>query len=290
MKHVRIAPIDLKASKEINEVWIHDRIAEDPSILGLGDVAVRDRERIHPGAGRLDMLLQDTESAARYEVEIQLGPTDPSHIIRTLEYWDIERKRYPQYEHIAVIIAEDITSRFLNVIGLFNGSIPIIAIQMRAVQMPEGVGLIFTKVLDATQRGLEDEDEEAYTPADRAYWESRATPAAVKMADQILELARSFAPSEIQLTYKKPYIGFQVGGKSVLFALCHPRKNVMTLDICMPQSPEMDERVEKSGITLIDYNARYRKYRIRLTAPEITKHRDLLKDMLQAAYRLRNND
>jgi hypothetical protein len=110
------------------------------------------------------------------------------------------------------------------------------------------------------------------------------------MADQILELASSFAPSDIQLTYKKPYIGFQVGGKSVLFALCRPRKNVMTLEIIMPQSPEMNERVEKSGINLIDYNARYRKYRIRLIAPEITKHRDLLKDMLQAAYRLRNND
>lgn len=43
-------------------------------------------------------------------------------MIRTIEYWDIERKRYPQYEHCAVIIAEDITSRFLNVIQLFNGS------------------------------------------------------------------------------------------------------------------------------------------------------------------------
>ncbi len=290
MKHVRIAPIDLKASKEINEVWIHDRIAEDPSILGLGDVAVRDRERIHPGAGRLDMLLQDTESTARYEVEIQLGPTDPSHIIRTLEYWDIERKRYPQYEHIAVIIAEDITSRFLNVISLFNGSIPIIAIQMRAVQMPDGVGLIFTKILDATQRGLEDEDEEAYTPADRAYWESRATPAAVKMADHILELTRSFAPSDIQLTYKKPYIGFQVGGKSVLFALCRPRKNTINLEVRLPQSPEMNERLEKSGVPLLEYQRRWGCYRIRLAASDLTKHREVLQDMLQAAYRLRNND
>jgi hypothetical protein len=290
MKHVRIAPIDLKASKEINEVWIHDRIAEDPSILGLGDVAVRDRERIHPGAGRLDMLLQDTESTARYEVEIQLGPTDPSHIIRTLEYWDIERKRYPQYEHIAVIIAEDITSRFLNVISLFNGSIPIIAIQMRAVQMPDGVGLIFTKILDATQRGLEDEDEEAYTPADRAYWESRATPAAVKMADHILELTRSFAPSDIQLTYKKPYIGFQVGGKSVLFALCRPRKNTINLEVRLPQSPEMNERLEKSGVPLLEYQRRWGCYRIRLAASDLTKHCEVLQDMLQAAYRLRNND
>ena len=28
----------------------------------------------------------------RYEVEIQLGRVDESHIIRTIEYWDIEKK------------------------------------------------------------------------------------------------------------------------------------------------------------------------------------------------------
>ncbi len=60
-------------------------------------------------------------------MEIQLGKTDESHIIRTIEYWDIERKRYPQYDHVAVIVAEDITSRFLSVIGLFNGAIPLVA-------------------------------------------------------------------------------------------------------------------------------------------------------------------
>ena len=73
---------------------------------------------------RLDLLFIDSDGKERYEVEIQLGATDESHIIRTIEYWDIERKRYPQYNHTAVIIAEDITSRFLNVISLFNGSIP----------------------------------------------------------------------------------------------------------------------------------------------------------------------
>ena len=48
----------------------------------------------------------------------------------TIEYWDIERKRYPQYDHCAVLVAEDITSRFLNVVSLFYGTIPLIAIQM----------------------------------------------------------------------------------------------------------------------------------------------------------------
>ena len=93
----------------------------DTSLLGLGDFLVRDVERRQPRAGRLDSLLSEPQTATRYEVEIQLGPTDEAHIIRTIEYWDLERRRYPQYEHVAVIVAEDITSRFLNVISLFNG-------------------------------------------------------------------------------------------------------------------------------------------------------------------------
>ena len=58
-----------------------------------------------------------------YEIEIQLGATDPSHIIRTVEYWDTEKKRYPQYDHCAVIVAEEIIGRFMNVISLFNGEV-----------------------------------------------------------------------------------------------------------------------------------------------------------------------
>jgi hypothetical protein len=110
----------------------------------LGDVIVKDSERIQPSGGRLDLLLQDLESNRRYEVELQLGKTDESHIIRTIEYWDIEKKRYPQYDHCAVIIAEDITSRFLNVISLFNGYIPIIAIQVKAIKIDDNFSLFFT--------------------------------------------------------------------------------------------------------------------------------------------------
>ena len=55
--------------------------------------------------------------------------------LEAIEYWDLERKKNPQYEHCAVIVAEDITSRFLNVIGLFNGFIPIMALFMMTVEM-----------------------------------------------------------------------------------------------------------------------------------------------------------
>ena len=86
MEYSKPKVVGLRSHPEYNERWLQDRIADDPSLLGLGDLIVKDVERIQPRAGRLDLLLADVESATRYEVEIQLGPTDESHIIRTLEY------------------------------------------------------------------------------------------------------------------------------------------------------------------------------------------------------------
>ena len=153
LKFIKHEKLLLQRHPELNEKWVQDRIAEDPSILGLGDVVLKDKERIQPRAGRLDLLLQDPDTLRRYEVEIQLGKTDEAHIIRTIEYWDIERKRYPQYEHCAVIVAEEMTARFLNVISLFNGTIPLIAVQMNALRISDGISLVFTTVMDELSRG-----------------------------------------------------------------------------------------------------------------------------------------
>ncbi len=62
-------------------------------LLGLGDLQVIKRERIQASGGRIDFLMGDFESDIRYEIEVMLGPVDESHIIRTIEYWDVERQR-----------------------------------------------------------------------------------------------------------------------------------------------------------------------------------------------------
>ena len=59
---------------------MQERIDEDPAILGVGELILKDQERSQPGAGRLDLLFQDPDSNLRYEVEIQLGKTDECHI------------------------------------------------------------------------------------------------------------------------------------------------------------------------------------------------------------------
>src|SRR5436305_13021222 len=159
MNYEKLKKISLRDHPESNERWVQDRIAEDPTILGLGDVILKDKERSQPRAGRLDLLLQEVETTRRYEVEIQLGKTDESHIVRTIEYWDIERKRYPQYDHTAVIVAEEITARFLNVIQLFNGAVPLMALKMTAYKVGDQTALTFVKVLDELTYGLVDGDE-----------------------------------------------------------------------------------------------------------------------------------
>ena len=91
-KLVSMERISLRNPKDINEKMIQDYIYENPSCLGLGDLTALTKEKTQPSGGRLDLLMADDDNNTRYEMEIQLGETDPSHIIRTIEYWDTERK------------------------------------------------------------------------------------------------------------------------------------------------------------------------------------------------------
>jgi hypothetical protein len=85
MRYVKPERIVMKGHPELTERWVQDRLAEDPALLGLGELILKDKERIHPQAGRLDLLFQEPDGDRRYEVELQLGRTDESHIVRTIE-------------------------------------------------------------------------------------------------------------------------------------------------------------------------------------------------------------
>jgi predicted transport protein len=282
--------ITLKSHPTFSENWVQDIIANDPAILGLGDLVLRDRERRQPRAGRLDLLLQDPETYKRYEVELQLGATDEAHIIRSIEYWDIERRRYPQYEHCAVIVAEDITARFLNVIALFNGSVPIVAIQMQAYEVGEHITLVFTKVLDEFERGLVDEDEDAESaPTDRAYWETeKATPKTMALVDRLFSWVSEIDPS-VELKFNKFYIGLSKAGRAWNFVAFRPKKQFVTLEPKIPRSDDIDGRLDEAGLDTLEYSSRWNHYRIRLTEKDIKANEPLIKELMQLAWQHRND-
>jgi hypothetical protein len=282
-KYVKPDRVLLSKQSELDEKWVQQRLADDPSLLGLGDLVLKDKERIQPHAGRLDLLFQDVDSTHRYEVELQLGKTDESHIIRTIEYWDIERKRYPQYEHTAVIVAEEITGRFLNVIGLFNGFIPLIALQVHAFRLGDQVSLVFTTVLSQVKLGLVDEDEEVAEVADRGYWEARGSKATLEMTDSLLGIVRTIDP-ELSLKYNKFYIGLAKNGQANNFAIFRPQKDWVRIEFRLERSDDVQVRLDEAGLDVMDYDDRWSRYRVRLVKGDVDKYRPLLTELLQQSY------
>ena len=279
MEYVGHRQIPMRNHPELTEKWIQQLLVNEPSLLGLGEIDVKDVERRQPHAGRLDLLLSDVDADTRYEVELQLGPTDESHIIRTIEYWDTEKRRYPQYDHVAVIVAEEITARFFNVISLFNGFIPIIAIQVAAIEVaPDQVTLVFTKVLDRMTLGTDEEDEGE--PTDRNYWEARTVPAVMGLTDRIFDLVKQIDP-DAEMKYNKYYIGIAVNGRATNFVSFHPRKARVNIEIPLERSEELIDEMETLGIDSLPY--KWAKYRPSFNTDPTDDQREFLLRMFKLA-------
>lgn len=266
----------------LGEAWLQEQIAKDPSILGLGDLHLIQREKAQPTGGRIDLLMYDPETETRFEIEVMLGAVDESHIIRTIEYWDIERQRYPTLEHRAVIVAEEITARFFNVIRLLNRAIPMVAIQLSAFVVDDSVILHFTRVLDTYEFGAEPDEEETGEQADRAYWEKRATRESLGVVDAFVSLVPTVQGSP-RVTYNKGHIALGTSGYN--FCWLHPRRASahchLHLKVPADQRAGLLEKLEAAGL---DAASRGRSsIRLRLSAKEINEHRGLLEELVQVA-------
>ena len=273
-EYIKLEEISLKNTPECNEKWIQDIIANNPDILGLGNLQLKDKERIQPNAGRLDLLLNDDDDETRYEVEIQLGKTDESHIIRTIEYWDIEKNRYPNEDHVAVIIAEDITSRFLNVIRLFNRSIPLIALKMTAFKQSNGISLTFTRVIDLLEI-VDDDDSVVDEPKDRNYWENKSTKEMLQLVDVLAGYIKEIAPG-YELNYNKYYVGLAKDGISNNFVYFKPQKQRIDFRMRTSRSDEWE-----SEISAIDHVWKDNCYRLFLNAETIKNQKEVLMKLIK---------
>lgn len=277
LKLRKAVPQRLK-SLGLSEAWLQKQIADDPSLLGLGELTVFQKEKVQPTGGRIDFVLSDEPNETRYEVEVMLGATDPSHIIRTIEYWDMERQRFPLVEHRAVIVAEEITSRFFNVIRLLNRAVPLIAIQLSAFQIGEEVVLQFLRVLDTYEFGEGDGEIDPSELTDRAYWEKKAKPEALTAVDAVVSLIK-----EPRVTYNKTHIA--VGTSGYLFAWFFPKKVaahcLVRIKVGSEARPGLLAKLEEAGL---EAESRGQvAIQMFLKPAQISQHSDLIAQVMQAA-------
>jgi hypothetical protein len=161
------------------------------------------------------LLLKDPDDDSMYEVEVMLGDTDESHIVRTIEYWDNEKRKWPQRQHFAVLVAESITRRFFNVIQLLSQGVPIIAIQANLIETNGSKCLVFTKVLDVYEEPEEPGGDIEESPATEADWREKAAWT-LETAKALMDIMTPVLP-QITLTYRQQYIGLRINQNNYFY-------------------------------------------------------------------------
>lgn len=214
-----------------DEYWLRDQVYDNPSALQLGELEALSKEKTQSVGGRLDLLLGDAEHESMYEVEVMLGKTDESHIIRTIAYWDSMRRRYPQRQHYAVLVAEEFERRFFDVIQVLSQSVPLIAVQANVMQSETCKLLSFTTVLNVYEEPGEpgSESDEPTTEDD---WRRKA-PWTLETAGALAEAVRPVC-ADVGLNFTKHFIALRVkqhnyfslhkrsGSKSLLYFKIDP--------------------------------------------------------------------
>lgn len=266
MNSIPISETITLRSVGLDEAWLQTQIWENPSCLGLGELEGVTKEHVVSSGGRLDLLLKNPSDDSMYEVETMLGETDPDHIVRTIEYWDLIKRKWPQRQHYAVLIAERITKRFFNVIQILSDAVPLIAIQVNIVKSPHGQSLHFTKILDVYEEPDDDTSVDSGT-YDEAYWNTRSkeTLGAAKI---LLDLTHDVYATP-ELRFNKYSIVIASGGYNQLAVRKRSGNNVL---VSFRYGSKRDEILELLDANNIQYNEQHRRFRFQM-APDMFKEK-----------------
>jgi hypothetical protein len=280
-EYVKTKPINLRDAGK-DELWLQKKIEDDPSILGLGNLVCVQSQRMQHTRGRIDLLLEDREGGVRYEVEIMLGPVDESHIIRTIEYWDIEHRtdRDGTYEHKAVIVAEEFMQRFFNVISLLNKVVPMIAVKLSAFRVKSKLCLNFVKVLDVTNELTSEESE----PTTRKSWEDWANEVSMQIMDKTIALIPK-TDGKVRVKYNQSHVA--VGSaRSTNFCWFNPvRSPRLRLYVWLGEG--RDAFVKKLAAKGIDVRPDSTgSIRVVLTMESLEKNKSLIKEVLVSSEKV----
>jgi hypothetical protein len=269
------------AEANISEAEIEDWISKNTAVLGLGELDVK-RQRRQEAGGRLDMLLEDTDHDKRYEVELMRGSLDPSHLVRAIEYWDIERRLYPAYDHCAVIVAEDITAGFLNVIQLFSGSVPIVAMQLTCLRIEGKLTLNIIRVLDSRRLRDDDQSTQTETGVDPIYWENKVGPEILRIVNESIDLIKAAGKVPRSLRYNKDFIGLTENGQPNHFIVFWPKKSFVWILADLASPEDWQTKLEGAGI---ESKPRASKVKFKVTLAQYDENKDLIRGILQQSVK-----
>lgn len=257
----------------LDEYWLQDQIYENPTCLGLGELESVSKEKQQSSGGRLDILLKDPEDDSMYEVEVMLGDTDETHIVRTIEYWDNEKRRWPQRQHYAVLVAESITRRFFNVIQLLSHSIPIIAVQVNLIEHGNHKALHFSKILDTYEEP--DDGTGDGVVYDESFWKKKS-PWTIDTARALIGTIGDLFDTPA-IRFVKNYVAINVLGNNYFwFHKRSAQKSLLGFRISEDCLDDVSKLLDEQNIAFVQKRNRFK---ITCDADFIQKNKEVLRQI-----------
>jgi hypothetical protein len=171
------------------------------------------------------------------------------------------------------------------VISLFNGTIPMMALQLNALQLNDRIILDFVRVLDEiTPGGVEEEELSEREPTDRSYWEQKGSEHSLVLADECLGLLKEFDNS-LALTYNKYYIGLRQGNRANNFAVFKAKKKFLRVEVRVKDLEAAREDLKTADFEVIGIDKRWGAVRFMINEGEIRAHKEALKNVFLKAYK-----
>lgn len=264
-----------------DEYWLQDIIYDNPAQLGLGDLVPVNKEKKQISGGRLDILLKDpADNNTMYEVEVMLGETDPSHIIRAIEYWDNEKRKYPQRQHYCVLVAESFDRRYFNVIQILSLNVPMIAIQTDLLKVKDDFILNFSKVLDIY---VEPQDDEEETPVDEKTWNTKSSWS-LKTAQKLLSILKVNDP-QTSINYTQSYISIVVENRNAyLFDKRTKPNSMFWFNIKDEEKQEAIKKILDGKDVSYSFN-KYKDFCLTIDAGFIDTYKDMMIEIHNIRYK-----
>jgi hypothetical protein len=158
--------------------------------------------------------------------------------------------------------------------------VPIIAVQMTALQVGDQFVLSFTKILDVAELFAEDENAPG-EQGDRAYWVKRSNAASLGVVDQMISLVPASTGSP-RVTYNKYHIAVATVGRN--FAWFHPRKSASHGQMhILLNGDERTEWVKKLDEAAIFAGPRGNEMKMRISQKELSENESLVRGLLAKA-------
>ena len=197
----------------------------------------------------------------------------------SLGYWDLEHRgdRESRFEHKAVIVAEDFSQRFFNVITLLNKVVPMIAVKLSAFRVNTQLCLNFVRVLDITEENSSEQNE----PTTRKDWEDCSSEDSMQILDNLVSLMPSSA-GKVRVKYNQSHVA--VGSaRGTNFCWINPRRG-SRLRLSVWVGEERDVFMKKLAAKGVEVRADQEEgIRIFLTLDSFEKNKNLIKEILKAA-------